>query len=279
MGWFFARRGHDRWAEQLHGYADGELGVRDELAVRGHLQDCERCRTELAGIRELKASLQALPEAEAPRSFRLTPEMVAPPVPMRTAQTPRWLPRVAQVAGGVAMAGFAALLAVDLFAVNGNGGRDNTTTLMAAGAQEDASADVAANSQMGGSGNAAPPDAEGTPATELPSYTPGTAHGAGAGDAENQGTPTDTGRDSNYEAQAANTPAGEDGSPFAQADDLNERTTELAPDAGMQTIQAPPEDSGSGTDKRLLRSMEAVLASVGLSALALGFLAKRSARS
>ncbi len=71
--------GHDRWRERASAFADGELGARDRERFAAHLGRCAECAAFVDDLRLLKAAVASLPTAEAPRSFRLTPAMVARP--------------------------------------------------------------------------------------------------------------------------------------------------------------------------------------------------------
>ncbi|HKS68809.1 MAG TPA: zf-HC2 domain-containing protein, partial [Ktedonobacterales bacterium] len=57
--------------ERLSAYLDGELAPGDDAALERHLATCAECRDELAGLREVRALLRALPQPALPRSFAL----------------------------------------------------------------------------------------------------------------------------------------------------------------------------------------------------------------
>ncbi len=63
--------------ERLSAYLDGELAPADAAALERHLAACAECRDELAGLREVRALLRALPAPRLPRSFAL-PATAAP---------------------------------------------------------------------------------------------------------------------------------------------------------------------------------------------------------
>ena len=69
---------HRRFRERLSGYIDGQVNGREKAALETHLASCERCRTELAQLHSVRTILHSLPPVQAPRSFRLTPQQVAP---------------------------------------------------------------------------------------------------------------------------------------------------------------------------------------------------------
>src|SRR5207249_371654 len=99
-------RAHARWREQLDGYADDELEASDSAALERHLESCSACRLRLEQTRSLKVALAALPQVATPRSFRLTPGMVAVPVHLAT-RPAQGAFRVAQFATGLALAALA----------------------------------------------------------------------------------------------------------------------------------------------------------------------------
>lgn len=70
---------HRRLRDNLSAYADGRLSPDATRSVEGHLETCGACRGELEDLRAAVALLRALPEAETPRSFALTPDQIARP--------------------------------------------------------------------------------------------------------------------------------------------------------------------------------------------------------
>jgi anti-sigma factor RsiW len=52
----------DAWSDRLSEYVDGELDARDREALDAHLMACERCRADLARLRAIVATAQALPD-------------------------------------------------------------------------------------------------------------------------------------------------------------------------------------------------------------------------
>lgn len=81
----FAGR-HERLQEQLSAYLDGELGEGERRRLEEHLAGCPACRARLRTLEETVRLLRALPTVPPPRSFKLTPTMIAP------APRPRWAP-------------------------------------------------------------------------------------------------------------------------------------------------------------------------------------------
>jgi anti-sigma factor RsiW len=76
MLWFSR---HRRFQERLSAYMDGELAQRDVRSVQTHLESCESCRREMAGLRVASAAMREMPDVDVPRSFALKPADVARP--------------------------------------------------------------------------------------------------------------------------------------------------------------------------------------------------------
>ena len=167
--------------ERLSAYLDGELAPGDVAALERHLAECAECRDELAGLREVRALLRALPQPALPRTFALPPtatkteshEAHAPPparpLPARNRRTaaPAAVPRLARAAqwvGGLA-ASFGLLLILSTTVLGGNLGRTLSTAAPASGG---ASAPMHTSSA---------PEQTATP-TEI-ARTPGGAQGVG----------------------------------------------------------------------------------------------------
>jgi len=68
---------HRRFRKRLSAYIDGELSGDDVESLDGHLESCDACRLELDQMRATVNAMRRLPDVETPRSFRLTPDMVA----------------------------------------------------------------------------------------------------------------------------------------------------------------------------------------------------------
>jgi len=70
-------RRHPVSEEELSAYLDDRLSVRAKERVDSHLQSCPDCGRRLEEMRLLVAEMRRLPEAKAPRSFALSPELAA----------------------------------------------------------------------------------------------------------------------------------------------------------------------------------------------------------
>ncbi len=173
-------RRHSRIHEMLDAFVDGELGRSEAARVEAHLPSCASCREAVAATRALKASLVALPQAPAPRSFRLTPAMVAQPLsrPSRTA-TPGFL-AVARFAAAASVAAFAVVGTLNL---TSNGGTGGDHAMSASGVAE--SADLKATDSAATAGD----DDAGTASTTQDAV-PGIASPPGGGGVSGAGLPS-----------------------------------------------------------------------------------------
>jgi hypothetical protein len=101
--------------EELSAFLDGELIPLRIEAMRAHLASCQSCRTEVEALRELKAGLATMPEMAAPRSFALTPQMIARP--LRERERPAVPVRARAMSNGMRLAGAGMTLALVLVLV------------------------------------------------------------------------------------------------------------------------------------------------------------------
>ena len=80
---------HSAVRDSLSAYLDGALNLSERRRVEEHLAGCMACGQELEGLRAVKRTLQALPEATPRRSFTLRrADVGAVPPPVRTSA--RW---------------------------------------------------------------------------------------------------------------------------------------------------------------------------------------------
>ena len=115
---FTGRHQPDR--EALSAYLDGELAPERSAAIEAHVTSCEACASTLEGMRGVRAMLRALPETDAPRSFRLRPADVEAPRQAVPAP-PTTLMRAMPVLSGAAVLVFAIAVSFDV-ARSGSGG-------------------------------------------------------------------------------------------------------------------------------------------------------------
>lgn len=111
--WDNFRRRHPIGDEELNAYIDGELDAAARARVEAHLESCAACREAVDELRTVSQALQALPRAQAPRSFALR-EADVEPMPARQAG---WLAGATPLLGGVATVAFLAffvLVGVDV---------------------------------------------------------------------------------------------------------------------------------------------------------------------
>lgn len=119
---FFDIRPHARLQRQLGAFVDGSLDAARDTQVRRHVDACAACKEHVAHLRGLRTALRSLPHPPVPRSFRLTPAMLAttaPAVaPSRVArpafQAPPWARAGMRVTGTLAAVVLAVLVVVDL---------------------------------------------------------------------------------------------------------------------------------------------------------------------
>jgi anti-sigma factor RsiW len=125
----FLRR-HVRWFDDANAYIDGELRASVEAPFEAHLLGCARCRARVDELRQVRLLVASLPEVAAPRSFRLTPAMVAGPAPIAQAPTPR--PRfalhTAQFAAGFAVVALLAVVTIDVTSSNSSSSDGRVST-------------------------------------------------------------------------------------------------------------------------------------------------------
>lgn len=62
--------------EQLSAYLDGQLNERDRSRLEARLRSVPELSSALEDLRQTRTLLRSLPPMKAPRSFKLTPEMV-----------------------------------------------------------------------------------------------------------------------------------------------------------------------------------------------------------
>src|SRR5438445_1895113 len=117
MLWF---NRHSRHRNNLSAYVDEQLSTPETRALETHLEACDHCRLELAGLRTLAAAFRDLPQAHVPRSLTLSPDQVAEPAmskQMRPASLQRW-----RLAGAAMAAALALVLVIDASDVSIRGG-------------------------------------------------------------------------------------------------------------------------------------------------------------
>ena len=115
-------REHQPDTVALSALADGELDPTQTGALEAHVAGCAACSAELAGMRRVRSLLQALPEQDAPRSFRLREADVSPAP--RQAPQQLGLLRLMPALSAAAAIVFVVALSADLTSGGGNGDGD-----------------------------------------------------------------------------------------------------------------------------------------------------------
>ena len=113
LSWLLNR--HSRLRSLLSDYVDGQVTESERDRVDAHLAGCERCRSELEGLRATVGLLGALPELRVPRSFALRES----PVRVTSTSGLVWGTRFATAAAGSLVAALLIGNAVGLFAQSG----------------------------------------------------------------------------------------------------------------------------------------------------------------
>lgn len=89
---------------ELAPYVDARLDAAAAARVENHLARCATCSADVDAQREGKALVARLPVEQVPRSFALTPEMVATPARRSTPATPPLAAGLRIGAAGIALA-------------------------------------------------------------------------------------------------------------------------------------------------------------------------------
>jgi hypothetical protein len=127
---------HGRYRRRLSPYLDGGLASREGEALEAHLAACQSCGRELEELRAVRAALRSLPEAPAPRSFRLTPAGVAVPASRPAPRPLSPANRGLRLAGAALATAFIVVLFVQSAGFVGPGGGDEATVTRRAGISE-----------------------------------------------------------------------------------------------------------------------------------------------
>jgi anti-sigma factor RsiW len=148
---------------------DGELMQGDRDRVARHLATCAECDLLAGQLTSVRRMLSSMPEVEPPRSFRLTPAMVAGPARReRPPDGSRFFFRAAQMTTAVAVMALAVVVVLDLSV-----GDESSNRQLAAPVASDAG-----GAQTSKSLNSGAPAPEGTrAAATVPPFNSG---GAGA---------------------------------------------------------------------------------------------------
>lgn len=91
---------HERIAEMLSAYIDGELDAAQKAGVETHLRECQDCARDLHTLRQTVSLLGQLPKVKVPRSFVIREAQVAP----RRRASVRWSWAYPALQGATALA-------------------------------------------------------------------------------------------------------------------------------------------------------------------------------
>jgi anti-sigma factor RsiW len=250
MRLFSFRRSHARFTAAADAYVDGELRDSESRRFEAHLTGCARCQALVSEARALKSALVDLPELEAPRSFALTPAMLAaqPSGFARAviARTPAYM----YAMRGIAAAAVAVFAVVAISGLNGGGSErsasspERQTSLSAAEAPRDNSAKSATDSSQ---------------AAAVPS-APGLAGSSGGGVSGQSAATTPAVTPAASGAQAATPPAPQPGGTFS--------ADSTPPEALGEAITAPPAAAHRANDNGNDVPWTAISAGIALIAVA-----------
>jgi anti-sigma factor RsiW len=261
----FLRRSHKPDAEALSALADGELDAARARALEAHLAACEACTARLEELKRVQSMLAAMPQADAPRSFRLRRADVEAPARPAPVFMPGLL-RALPAASGVAALAFVLVLATDFSTRDGGGGR--TASLQSSADSAPSSARMESKSAEAPAGAAAA-DRDDEAADAAQSYfdADGTAAAGGA--------PVD--------APAMGVTGGEPATAVAGAIDENappatasgEGLTQVADEYEAATAEAGDDDDGS---RAAFLAVEIIAAGIAIAAGAAFAVSRRKRR-
>ena len=222
---------HSRFRDDVDAFVDGELSGGRLRAFEAHITACEACRSAVESARSLKAAFQSLPQWVAPRSFALTPAMVAAAekAPANTGPLPRYVLAVRAMAA-VAVVAFMAVFAASLA---GGAGESSQTRAGTANDQFVAPESAAGNALSTGAGAQDSNYATVSPTLGLVPATTGAMSGQGVSSATP--APPSTGRE---------TPAAEGVGPSDTASKSAQDNDDAAGGAFHATRENQSEDSG-----------------------------------
>src|SRR6266542_3256081 len=186
---------HARLRNNLSPYIDGRLTTSETTALKAHLALCEACHRELDELRATASALHGLPQAEAPRSFAITPGMLERRAAIPVRATPP-VGTAMRLAGAAVAVALAVVLVGDLTLGDGNGSAQREAgSQPATESRTSAQFDMSTDSQKdrGGTGTqeraapSAPPAIAGGTAPCAPAAQPAPATGGGAGGSAGRG--------------------------------------------------------------------------------------------
>lgn len=227
---------HSWYSDRADAYADGELTSSDRTRFESHLIACEECQSNIATAHALRSALERVPEAPIPRSFRVTPQMVAEtPKPTLKAPAPLYL-GLARAGAALSVAAFAVVLVVGMIG-------------------SDSSANHSAQDTAGASApfNTAPESApleKSAESVPTPQLAPATASGGVSGSALIPPSPAATPPD--LSANGAATPALQDSDPVRATDTGPSADGSALTSIGPETVPNSDSQASDRTSSAML---------------------------
>lgn len=121
----FAFGHHRPDTEALSALLDARLGAAQAAALDAHVAGCDACRGRLADLRAVRDALRAMPDADAPRSFRLRAADVERARPIAA---PGRIARALPLVSAAAAAAFVVLIGAGIYARGGSTSSSNALT-------------------------------------------------------------------------------------------------------------------------------------------------------
>jgi hypothetical protein len=250
------RGSHTPDVEALSALADARLAPDAAGELEAHVAGCAVCSARLADLRSMKAKLASMPQADVPRSFRLSRADIREARARAAAQSPlRWAPALS----GVAAALFIAVLAAD---VSTDGGGDGDSASESAGLGRVANGppmpEAASRNESAFDSSVETPA---TAAAGAVAPMDGDAEQGGGEAADSAAPPNCDALESSPEREALETCAPSTG--MTQIDDAAERASaEQTRQADLYAANAPvsDEDDGNRTGFRVVEIVAAIVA-------------------
>lgn len=161
----------------LNAWVDDVLPDTERAALEAHLTRCADCRRTTDELAVLKEALAALPQAEPPRSFRLTPDQARRPAPALAAVPASPAVRLLPVVRTLSIAAVMALLIVSTVLLLGQAGDDDasggeTAHQSSSSLRQEAAAEANSPGEVVDQGEAASSDADVVPDRAAPQEAP-----------------------------------------------------------------------------------------------------------
>ena len=235
---------HQPDRDALSAYLDGELPQERASAVEAHVAACDACTSMLEGMREVRTMLRALPEADAPRSFRLRQADVEASPRRGVPAPPTPLMRLMPALSAAAVIVFAVAVSFDF----ASGTSRDANTMFEAAAQRTQGLEYSANDE------AAPNAEDGAGAASPVLPAPGAVEGSDSG-----------GEDDTEDPAAPDAPAFAERGSAPDADAASPAAGNVAPAATAEAIESSTAASDDGNNLTL-RIVQIASAAVAIAA-------------